>query len=325
MHKENNGLLVAYRLDGAGAGTLLDWEALSRWRPGDGFLWLHWDFSHPAAKKWLMQKSGLKPVVSTALTLEESRPRAEVDPEGLLLFLRGVNLNPGQDPEDMVSIRMWADKHRVITTARRQLLTIQDMCHAIEAGQAPMTASAFVVRLTECLTDRMSDVVEGISDALDGQEEVERPGTTAELRHAISEIRRQSIMIRRYLSPQRDALNRLLVGTSTFLTPVDLLQLREVSDRNQRYIEELDSVRDRAAVIHEEISTRLSEQINNRMYLLSLVAVVFLPLGFITGLLGVNLGGIPGGQNPYAFWWLLLLLLLFGGLLLWVFRYKKWI
>lgn len=38
------------------------------------------------------------------------------------------------------------------------------------------------------------------------------------------------------------------------------------------------------------------------MYILSVIAAIFLPLGFLTGLLGINVGGIPGADNPYAFW-----------------------
>jgi zinc transporter len=63
---------------------------------------------------------------------------------------------------------------------------------------------------------------------------------------------------------------------------------------------------------------------NTRMYVLSVVAAIFLPLGFLTGLLGINVGGIPGTENPWAF--LIFSLLIVGILvvqMLW-FKYKKW-
>jgi hypothetical protein len=65
------------------------------------------------------------------------------------------------------------------------------------------------------------------------------------------------------------------------------LRIREVSDRLIRNIEDLDAVRGRAAVTQEELLSRLSEQMNSRMYVLSVVAAIFLPLGFLTGLLGI--------------------------------------
>ena len=53
---------------------------------------------------------------------------------------------------------------------------------------------------------------------------------------------------------------------------------------------------------HEEVLSQLSAQMNERMYVMSIVAALFLPLGFFTGLLGINVGGIPGVNNEAAFW-----------------------
>lgn len=118
------------------------------------------------------------------------------------------------------------------------------------------------------------------------------------LRTRLSEIRREAIMLRRYLSPQRDAMTRLPAESVPWLSDANRLHLKEATDRLVRCIEDLDSARDRAAVTQGELANRLSEQLNTRMYVLSLVAAVFLPLGFLTGLLGINLGGIPGSEKP---------------------------
>ena len=102
------------------------------------------------------------------------------------------------------------------------------------------------------------------------------------------------------------------------------MRIREVSDRLIRNIEDLDAVRERAAVTQEELLSRLSDQMNTRMYVLSVVAAIFLPLGFLTGLLGINVGGIPGTENPWAFLiFLLFIIVIFVGQMLW-FRSKKW-
>jgi zinc transporter len=78
-------------------------------------------------------------------------------------------------------------------------------------------------------------------------------------------------------------------------------RMREVADRTMRHVEDLDAVRDRTAVLQDELTTQMSEQMNRTMYLLTVVATVMLPLGFVTGLLGVNVGGIPGADTPWAF------------------------
>jgi len=60
------------------------------------------------------------------------------------------------------------------------------------------------------------------------------------------------------------------------------------------------------------------------MYILSIVAAIFLPLSFVTGLLGVNVGGIPGAENPYGFWEVNLLLLVVGAVIWAIFRWRGW-
>ena len=76
---------------------------------------------------------------------------------------------------------------------------------------------------------------------------------------------------------------------------------RRLSDRLLRFVEDLDAVRDRAAVTQEELSARLAESMNRTMYVLSIVTAIFLPLGLLTGLLGVNVGGMPGEESEQAF------------------------
>jgi zinc transporter len=68
----------------------------------------------------------------------------------------------------------------------------------------------------------------------------------------------------------------------------------------------------------------MSEQMNSRMYVLSVVAAIFLPLGFLTGLLGINVGGIPGAEYPLAFGIFIGMLVLVVILQLLIFRWRRW-
>ena len=69
----------------------------------------------------------------------------------------------------------------------------------------------------------------------------------------------------------------------------------------------------------------MSERMNRNMYLLTIVATVMLPLGFITGLLGINVDGIPGSQNaPWAFAAVCASLTVTVALELWILRRANW-
>ncbi len=127
------------------------------------------------------------------------------------------------------------------------------------------------------------------------------------------------------MAPQRDVLARLQNERFSWLNDIDRVRIREIAERTARFIDDIDSARDRAAITQEELNNRLSEQMNKTMYVLSIVAAIFLPLGLLTGLLGINVGGIPGTESKIAFALVTLLLVGIAFVEFWIFRRRKWI
>jgi zinc transporter len=296
-----NGLIYSFLLDGSGSGRALSWEEIDRWQPDQGTLWLHLDYGEERARTWLATASGLAAIEREALLEEETRPRLVPSGDGMLLILRGINFNPGADPEDMVALRMWFDRSRIITMRHRHVKAIEDIATALQAGRGPGSAGAFLVMVVRRITDRMGDVVADLDDLVDELEDGVLTEQSRELRSKLSLVRRQTISLRRYIFPQRDVLARIQHERLDWLSEMDRVHLREATERTARFVEDLDAARDRAAITQEELNNRLSEQMSRTMYILSLVAGIFLPLGLITGLLGINVGGIPGTDFPWAF------------------------
>jgi zinc transporter len=311
-------------LNGRGGGEKLDWEQVKQWVPDNGVLWIHLEYSDPVVHEWVLNESGLDDVTAESLLAEETRPRSMLTANGLLLTLRGINPNPEADPEDMVAVRLWTDGKRIITTRRRRLQVAADLNQAIEKGIGPLNAGEFVESLTDRMVERMADVVDNISDEVDDLEEQVLTLESYELRPKIAELRRHAIGLRRYLAPQREAVSRLFNEKVEWLSDMDRLRLRESADRTTRFLEDLDLIRERAIVVQEELSSRLSEKMDRTMYILSIVAAIFLPLGFLTGLLGINVGGIPGAEYSGSFLIFSVFLILVVGVQIWLFKVKNW-
>ena len=318
-------LIYAKLLDGRGGAHDISAAELAEWQPEHGVLWLHFDYSKPATLAWLVDHSGLDDIAIAALVAEDTRPRATSHAGGLLMALRGVNTNPEADPEDMVSIRLCVSEHRIITSRKRKLLSVDDIVQSFSEGEGPESSAEFVAMLCDRLVRRMAVPIDNAEDKVDELEEHLLSGARAKLRSELGQVRRQSIALRRYLAPQREALSWVQSERLSWFGDAQRLQVREVGDRLAQYIETLDSIRERAAVSHEELVNQISEESNSRMYVLSIVSAVFLPLGFATGLLGVNVGGIPGADNSNAFAIFIGILLAISGGLLIYFRYKKWL
>ena len=298
---EKDGFVFAYILDGKGGGHAIDRERLRQWSAEQGTLWLHLDYASEKVQRWLSKESGLSLILVESLLAEDTRPRCLLSEEGLLLILRGVNCNPGSDPEDMVSLRMLFTEHRIITMRHRRVMAIDYINNAITSGSGPMCSADFLLTVCRRITDRMGDVVAEIDDSVDELEDAVLTAESYELRPKLSDLRRQTISLRRYIAPQRDVIARLQNERVPWLDDTGKAQLREIAERTARFVEDIDSARERAAITHEELSSRLSEQMNKAIYLLSIIAAIFLPLGLFTGLLGINVGGIPGGENKWAF------------------------
>lgn len=317
--------LFSFRLDHSGQGTKIGASDVVNWSPNDGKIWAHFEVSNTAASNWLMNRSGLPEGAVDILLADETRPRTVPFDDAVVVVLRGVNTNPGDDPEDMVSVRLWVDANRVISTRRRRLLSVVDIANALEAGEGPGNPGELLVMLIERLADRIGDFVDSIESRLEGAEDEIAQGIDSKFRARLSSTRRQIAAVRRFLSPQRDALDRLNRHPLAFLDDHDVHALRQETDRITRHLEDLDLMRERTVVLQEELLSQLAQQQNTRMYVLSVVAAVFLPLTFVTGLLGMNVGGLPGVDSAGGFMASVVVMVLLGAALLAFFRWKKWL
>lgn len=319
------GLLHALLLDGVGGSRAYDWHKVNAWTADEGCLWLHFDFEEEESQAWLQQESGLNDIALNSLTNAETRPRSLNRGDNLLLTLRGINMNPGEDPDDMVSLRIWTNGARLISTRRRKLLSTTDVLDELAAGNGPKNTVELLVVWTERITERMTGTIEGFEDRVAAIEERLLSDDTTTIRGELATLRKQIISVRRYLAPQREAMNRLGAETLSWLDDLNRLRLREINDRLIRHIEDMDEVRDRALLAQEELASKIAEQMNARSYLFTVAAVIFLPLGFLTGLMGINVGGMPGIDNAYAFWFVVFLCALVGVGLTLLFRMRRWL
>lgn len=290
----------------------------------DGYIrWSHIEYNHPDAFKWLLDH-GVDETVAESLTRQETRPRALTIGGGSLLILRVVNLNPGQNVEDMVSLRIWIKEGRIITLRQRRVASIQDIRKALDDGVGPSTEGEFITMLIERIADRIGDTVNEMDEKITRYEGEENCDLN-QARVEVSALRRKTAEIRRFLAPQREALDALHRASKNWLTEAELYYLHEQADRITRYVEDLDLARERTIVLQEEMVNRVAQEQNSRTYLLSIVAAIFLPLSFLTGVFGMNVAGLPGTENSKAFFYLSISMLVLAVVSIIYMRIKRWL
>jgi zinc transporter len=261
---EHDGPLLFGRvLDGQGGASPIGWEAAQHWRRGLGHevLWLHFDRTVPGMQAWL-EAHGISEPTAELLTSDDTRPRAFREGQTLVATLRGVNLNPGAEPEDMVSILVWSDGVRVFTLRRHSMQTTRELARDLDEGHGPRDAGGLITSLIERMIARMN--------------------------HSI-------------------------------------VDMNEAIDRLRRYLDDINISKESAVVLLDELRTITAARSERTNFLLTVVASIFLPLTFITGLIGMNVVGIPYASHPYSFWAIVAVCAAIALVQLWLFRRWKWL
>ena len=331
MFEEENaqwGLVHALVLDGKGgarsiARTELDELQL---QPQES-LWLHWDRSHPQTQPWLRKSSGLSEFACDLLLEENTRPRLLPLPDDeLLLFLRGINLNPGAEPEDMVSVRIFAAADRVISLRLRPLRATDELLVQLADGKGPKSASELILYMAQYLTHKVQDLVSDLSEIVDIEEEKLDADERYTPEHGnVLQIRRRAAALKRFLAPQRDIFAQLTRIKLPWFVDDDADYWNELNNSLTRYLEELELSRERVGLVLEAEDRRLSVRMNRTMYRFGIITGIFLPMSFLPGLLGINVGGITFSESPYGCVVACLLMLSVALGQWWLFRRLRWV
>jgi zinc transporter len=331
LDEEDNaqwGLVHALVLNGSGGARSITRQELQDLQLCEQeSLWLHWDRGHPYTHTWLRKNSGISEFACDLLLEENTRPRLLSQPDKhVLMFMRGVNLNPDAAPEDMISVRIFADAKRVISLRLRPLHATDEVIEELRVGRGPTTAAELVLRLADVLTDRIEQLVDDISEQVDSQEELADSPKSQPLAHVeLLQVRKRAASLRRFLAPQRDIYGQLSTAQLTWFVRGDGGYWNELNNRLTRYLEELELSRERIGLLLESQNRHMNERMNRTMYRFSIITGIFLPMSFLTGLLGINVGGIPGADNPYGFVLACALMVVVASGQWWLFRRLRWI
>lgn len=291
---------------------------------GPGFVWLHVDRLEDSDLPSLTGQGDIPDVAANALVATETRPRCDRIDDGALLNLRGLSDDPHDDGDRLVSIRLWVRKGRVNSVTRQPLAATGRVIGELEAGKITDPGD-LVAAFARAISTELDPEVADLGDRLDDCESALEERQVYQMRSTIAQVRAAAIGYRRFVAPDRDALLTLAALDFAWLAEDDRLHIREAADRFARMAEELEAVRERAALLHEQLSDMRTEQVDQRSLYISIVAFIFLPLTFITGLLGMNVEGIPYAHRPWAFWGVVAFCVVVGVIVLGWFAGRHWL
>lgn len=313
--------VFAWILDGkGGVKPLDDNDSVDKAHP----CWLHLNYTHPHSAEWLATTPLLPNTVRDALEGESTRPRVTRMGDGTLITLRCINGSTDERPDQLVAMRLYMDERLIVSTRHRKVLALDDVVQDLTAGTGPEDVGSWLVDVCDALTDHASEFIEELHDKIIDLED-NLLDQQVPPRGFLALLRKQLIVMRRYMAPQRDVYARLSSERLPWMSDDHRRRMQDIADRLGRGLDEIDACIARTAIMADEIAQVMQESLSRRTYTMSLMAMVFLPSTFLTGLFGVNLGGIPGGEWRLGFsLFCLMLVVVIGGVTWWLHR-SKWL
>jgi zinc transporter len=287
--------------------------------------WVHLDANHNDAKSWLEEKVlYLDHLIIDALFANETRPRIMEFDTGMLIILRGVNLDKNSEVEDMVSIRLWIDKYRIISVQRRDFTPIYSLIDEVNNSKKIKNSAEFLYNLIYKILSLTTPVISELNDKIDIiEDQVYNLETDNKLREKVTNIRKKTTIFKRYMLPQKDVINQLKVNEYDWVDDWAIRHFQENYDQICHLIEEIDEAKERAQIIQDELYNAIADKVNRSMFKISLVASIFMPLSFVAALFGMNVGGIPGENSQFGFYAICYFLAVAFGLIFLTLKRKK--
>ncbi|NEG66185.1 zinc transporter ZntB [Pantoea agglomerans] len=289
--------IISCQLDGKGGMIpIAEDEVIQCEQP----CWLHLNYTHRKSAEWLQSTPQIPDAVRDALAGDSMRPRVSRLGDGFMIVLRSVNHNSDARRDQLVVMRVFINDKLIVSTRRRKVSAVDGVLTDLQNGNGPIDCGSWLVDICDALTDHTSEFIEDLHDKIIELEDAlldQRMPARGEL----GLLRKQLIVMRRYMAPQRDVYARLASEKLAWMDDSERRRMQEIADRLGRGLDDLDAGVARTAILADEVASAMAESMNRRTYTMSLMAMIFLPATFLTGLFGVNLGGIPGGEWRYGF------------------------
>jgi zinc transporter len=273
-------------------------------------LWLHFNLVDHRAEQWLNEQTWLPEAARETLLEDEPHVHVQLLPEGFVAVLRDLRHGSEGDEAGFGTLVVYVDERRIVSGRRLPLRSLDRLRREVGRGQDVWSSVTLFEQLVECLTDtvealvaKLERVVEQAEDAILAGHFYDRGTELRQVRWLLSRLRREG-------RANRTALARLPQRLPESWSALHRQSVAQTVERFASLAQDLEFVEDRARLMQEEIAGRLGEATNRNLYLLSIMTTTLLPITLITGVFGMNVGGLPWLRSGNGFWYVVVLMAL---------------
>jgi zinc transporter len=297
--RDNRGLICGFFLQPQAQPVGIDLSAIDATQPPTTPLWLHFNVNDTRARHWIQSCQWLAPDVRDSLLSSDHNIRLENSGNGIIGALADVFAD---EPDAFGRFNMYLDPSCFITGRRHPLAGVALLHQDLTRGMIIESTSVLFRRLLAHLAGKFGVIVAEYVNLID---EVEDRVFAGEHHINLGQHRRTMVRMRRQVSTNRHALADLCEQVPPYWGKQEAKDLRRLTTAFGVVAQDLELVEERARLLNEEIDSRVAGQTNRNLYFVSVVAAVCLPITLISGVFGMNVGGLPWVDDDNGFAWVM--------------------
>ncbi|MES2933870.1 MAG: transporter [Pseudomonadota bacterium] len=305
---DQSGLICGYLFNQDAPGRAIDsgealaWMQQRATQPAGEFIWLHFNLTNTASEKWLSDHANLPEEFYETLHEGLHSTRIENANGTLIAVVNDVLYDFSFDPSDISTLWISVDAQVVISARRQPLQSIDRLRAAVKDGEPIRSSVELLIHLLHDQADVLVNIVRDVIKRVDGIEDNLLAGRLNHKRANLGNLRRVLVRLQRLLAPEPAALFRLLQRPPAWIGEFDSQELQQSTEEFSVVLSDMASLQERIKLLQEEIAAQVNEENNRSLFVLTIVTVLALPINIITGLLGMNVGGVPLAEHADGFW-----------------------
>ena len=318
--------IIAYGADSVSEHAFTDHAALQRLRNSHSVTWVDvTGLSDTAFLQRLGEGFGLHPLALEDVLSASQRPKAESYEGHMFLVL----LMPSRsDVLELEQVSIFFGKGFVISFQERPgdcFGRIRERLRAPAGRMRGAGADYLAYALADAIADSYFPVLETLGDELEVLEDeiITRP--RPENARTLHGLKRDLLQLRRAIWPMRELFNTLMRDDDSHVGRETKVFLRDSYDHSVQLMDIVETYREMASGLLDVYLSSMSQRMNEVMKVLTVISTIFIPLGFLAGVWGMNFQFMPELGWAYGYPLALSLMATIAALLIWYFWRKGWL
>lgn len=315
------GIIWAYRFAADGSAAPIPNESVDAALAGHGggWVWVHLALADKRCRGWIAQHAPLSDMAREVLAGPDKHLRLDILGQEIVGVMPDLHQGLTEESDDLVRLRFVMTERMLITARQQPVHSVEVNRRAIESGKRFPTAVSFLDAVIDQFADAIGRMAERLGNELDSVEENVMQEEPADEQRRIGRVRLQAVRVHRQLAQLKAMFARLEPRLAAH-SPHVAEAIGALAQKLDSIDHEIGSLYERARLLLDEASAKVSALTNKRLFTLSILTACLLPPTLVTGFFGMNTKDMPFQNTDGGSWMALAVAFAAGAVTFWALR-----